>query len=39
MEGNFAATNATTLKYLRFKGKFYREISSSVSVIIAELKQ
>lgn len=26
MEGNFVVINVIILKYLRFKGKFYREI-------------
>lgn len=38
MEGNFVVINVIILKYLRFKGKFYREIFSFVSVIIVELK-
>lgn len=34
MEGNFAATNATTLKYLRFKGKSNRENSLFDDIIL-----
>lgn len=34
MEGNFAATNATTLKYLRFKGKSNREKFSVDDIIL-----